>query len=112
MLAGGCFWGVQGVYQHVKGVTSAISGYAGGQRNTAQYQIVGRGDSGHAEVWNRSRSIREQSATVRAPQISSLFHTIRQNSIGRAPILVSITARRYSPSTPNRRGLRVPTLIS
>ena len=49
VLAGGCFWGVQGVYQHVKGVTSAISGYAGGQRNTAQYQIVGRGDSGHAE---------------------------------------------------------------
>jgi peptide-methionine (S)-S-oxide reductase len=49
VLAGGCFWGVQGVYQHVKGVTSAISGYAGGQKNTAQYEIVGRGDSGHAE---------------------------------------------------------------
>lgn len=49
VLAGGCFWGVQGVYQHVKGVTSAISGYAGGQKDTAQYEIVGRGDSGHAE---------------------------------------------------------------
>lgn len=49
VLAGGCFWGVQGVYQHVKGVTSAVSGYAGGQKNTAHYEIVGRGSSGHAE---------------------------------------------------------------
>lgn len=49
VLAGGCFWGVQGVYQHIKGVTSAVSGYAGGQKNTAQYEIVGRGGSGHAE---------------------------------------------------------------
>jgi peptide-methionine (S)-S-oxide reductase len=49
VLAGGCFWGVQGVYQHVKGVTSAVSGYAGGQQNTAQYEFVGRGGTGHAE---------------------------------------------------------------
>src|SRR5262245_28478201 len=49
VLAGGCFWGVQGVYQHVKGVTSAVSGYAGGQQNTAHYEMVGRGGTGHAE---------------------------------------------------------------
>jgi peptide-methionine (S)-S-oxide reductase len=49
VLAGGCFWGVQGVYQHVKGVTSAVSGYAGGQKNTAHYEMVGSGGSGHAE---------------------------------------------------------------
>jgi peptide-methionine (S)-S-oxide reductase len=49
VLAGGCFWGVQGVYQHVKGVTGAVSGYAGGQKSTAQYEIVGRGGTGHAE---------------------------------------------------------------
>ena len=49
VLAGGCFWGVQGVYQHVKGVTSAISGYAGGQKNTAHYDVVSHGDTGHAE---------------------------------------------------------------
>jgi peptide-methionine (S)-S-oxide reductase len=49
VLAGGCFWGVQGVFQHVKGVTSAVSGYAGGEKRTAQYELVGRGDSGHAE---------------------------------------------------------------
>lgn len=49
VLAGGCFWGVQGVYQHVNGVSSAISGYAGGQKNTATYRVVERGDTGHAE---------------------------------------------------------------
>jgi peptide-methionine (S)-S-oxide reductase len=49
VLAGGCFWGVQAVYQHLKGVTSAIAGYAGGQKNSAQYEIVVQGGSGHAE---------------------------------------------------------------
>jgi peptide-methionine (S)-S-oxide reductase len=49
VLAGGCFWGVQGVYQHVKGVTSAVSGYAGGDKSTAMYERVGTGTTGHAE---------------------------------------------------------------
>ena len=49
VLAGGCFWGVQGVFQHVKGVTSAVSGYAGGEKSTAQYETVGSGTTGHAE---------------------------------------------------------------
>src|SRR5262245_6862050 len=49
VLAGGCFWGVQGVYQHVKGVTSAVSGYAGGSKDTAEYEKVGSGMTGHAE---------------------------------------------------------------
>jgi peptide-methionine (S)-S-oxide reductase len=49
VLAGGCFWGVQGVYQHVEGVTSAVSGYTGGEKETAQYYTVGRGTTGHAE---------------------------------------------------------------
>src|ERR1700748_295166 len=48
VLAGGCFWGVQGVFQHVKGVTSAVSGYAGGGAATAKYEIVGSGATGHA----------------------------------------------------------------
>lgn len=50
VLAGGCFWGVQAVYQHTEGVISAISGYAGGSRASAQYDLVGRGDTGHAEA--------------------------------------------------------------
>ncbi len=49
VLAGGCFWGVQGVYQHVKGVTNALSGYAGGERKTAEYETVSGGRTGHAE---------------------------------------------------------------
>ena len=49
VLAGGCFWGVQGVFQHVKGVTQAISGYTGGAATTARYERVGLGDTGHAE---------------------------------------------------------------
>ncbi len=49
VLAGGCFWGVQAVFQHVKGVTRATSGYAGGSANTAEYEVVSTGETGHAE---------------------------------------------------------------
>jgi peptide-methionine (S)-S-oxide reductase len=49
VLAGGCFWGVQGVFQHVEGVTSAVSGYAGGGADTAHYEMVGTNNTGHAE---------------------------------------------------------------
>jgi peptide-methionine (S)-S-oxide reductase len=49
VLAGGCFWGVQGVFQHVDGVTRAVSGYAGGAKDTAEYDKVGSGRTGHAE---------------------------------------------------------------
>ena len=50
VFAGGCFWGVQGVFQHVTGVKSAVSGYAGGAANTANYERVGTGRTGHAEA--------------------------------------------------------------
>jgi peptide-methionine (S)-S-oxide reductase len=49
VLAGGCFWGVQAVFQHVKGVISATSGYSGGSSATADYEFVGTGETGHAE---------------------------------------------------------------
>ena len=49
VLAGGCFWGVQGVFQHVKGVQNAVSGYAGGKADTAVYETVSGGETGHAE---------------------------------------------------------------
>ena len=49
VLAGGCFWGVQGVFEHVRGVRKAIAGYAGGERSTADYERVGTGNTGHAE---------------------------------------------------------------
>jgi peptide-methionine (S)-S-oxide reductase len=50
VLAGGCFWGVQGVFQHVKGVTRAVSGYAGGNAASATYKAIGSGRTGHAEA--------------------------------------------------------------
>ena len=49
VLAGGCFWGIQAVFQHVKGVISATSGYSGGSAKTAEYEVVSTGDTGHAE---------------------------------------------------------------
>ena len=50
VFAGGCFWGVQGVFQHVTGVKNAVSGYAGGDAATAHYRVVGSGATGHAEA--------------------------------------------------------------
>lgn len=49
VIAGGCFWGVQGVYQHTKGVRQVMSGYSGGDKATADYEKVGTGTTGHAE---------------------------------------------------------------
>src|SRR5436190_1909292 len=49
VFAGGCFWGIEAVFEHVKGVTDARSGYAGGEKKTAEYERVSDGDTGHAE---------------------------------------------------------------
>ena len=50
VLAGGCFWGVQGVFQRVEGVVQAVSGYSGGTKETARYELIGSGMTGHAEA--------------------------------------------------------------
>ena len=50
VLAGGCFWGVQGVYQHTAGVINAVSGYSGGSKATANYTMISTGATGHAEA--------------------------------------------------------------
>ena len=49
VLAGGCFWGVQGVFEHLTGVRRVVAGYSGGTRSTAHYELVGTGGTGHAE---------------------------------------------------------------
>lgn len=49
VLSGGCFWGIQAVFQHVKGVVNVTSGYSGGEAKTAHYELVSDGDTGHAE---------------------------------------------------------------
>jgi peptide-methionine (S)-S-oxide reductase len=50
VFAGGCFWGVQAVFQHTQGVLNAVSGYSGGTKDTANYQAIGSGRTGHAEA--------------------------------------------------------------
>ena len=49
VLSGGCFWGIQAIYQHMRGVVSVTSGYSGGSAETAHYEMVGSGNTGHAE---------------------------------------------------------------
>jgi peptide-methionine (S)-S-oxide reductase len=59
VLAGGCFWGMQGVFEHVRGVTDTTAGYAGGEKSTARYETVSTGRTGHAEsvkiTWDPSK---------------------------------------------------------
>jgi peptide-methionine (S)-S-oxide reductase len=71
-LAGGCFWGIQGVFQHVRGVKQAVSGYAGGSRETANYGTVGRGRSGHAE----SVKITYDPSVIRYDQLLQIFFSV------------------------------------
>ena len=72
VLAGGCFWGIQAVFQHVKGVTSAVSGYSGGSAQTANYDKVCGGDTGHAE----SVKITYDPAQISYGQILRIFFSV------------------------------------
>jgi peptide-methionine (S)-S-oxide reductase len=72
VFAGGCFWGVEAVFEHVKGVTDVRSGYAGGTKATANYQDVGGGRSGHAE----SVEVRFDSTKVSYEQLLSIFFAV------------------------------------
>jgi peptide-methionine (S)-S-oxide reductase len=75
VFAGGCFWGVDAVFKHVKGVESVESGYAGGSANTAHYEQVSRGDTGHAE----SVRVRFDPAQVSYPQLLEVFFKVAHN---------------------------------
>jgi len=75
VLAGGCFWGVQAVFQHVKGVSQALSGYAGGSRDTAQYEAVSTGRTGHAE----SVAVTFDPAVVSFGTILRVFFSVAHN---------------------------------
>ncbi len=72
VLAGGCFWGVDAVFKHVKGVTEVVSGYAGGKAATAHYEMVSRGDTGHAE----SVRVRFDPAQVSYRQLLEVFFLV------------------------------------
>lgn len=75
VFAGGCFWGVQGVFQHVKGVTNAVSGYAGGDSRNANYDAVSGGDTGHAE----SVKITYDPAQVSYGKLLQVFFSVAHN---------------------------------
>lgn len=75
VFAGGCFWGVDAVFKHVKGVSEVVSGYAGGSAATAHYDQVGRGNTGHAEAVQ----VRFNPAQVSYQQLLQVFFTIAHN---------------------------------
>jgi peptide-methionine (S)-S-oxide reductase len=76
VFAGGCFWGVEGVFEHVKGVNSVVSGYAGGEKKTANYEAVGEGDTGHAE----SVMVKFDPTKVTYMKLLSVFFVIAHDS--------------------------------
>jgi len=75
VFGGGCFWGVQGVFQHVRGVTRVTSGYAGGAAKTAQYEMVGTGSTGHAE----SVEIRYDPTQITYGKLLQIFFSVAHN---------------------------------
>ena len=72
VLSGGCFWGIQAVFQHVKGVTRAVSGYTGGEASTAHYELVSNGNTGHAE----SVSITYDPSQITYGQLLRVFFSV------------------------------------
>ena len=75
VVAGGCFWGVQGVFQHTKGVMDATSGYAGGKTDTAHYEIVSSGQTGHAE----SVKITYDPSRITLDKLLDVYFTVAHN---------------------------------
>src|SRR5579872_557055 len=72
VFAGGCFWGVEAVFESLKGVSSAVSGYAGGGKNTAQYETVSTGTTGHAE----SVEVTYDPAQISFGQLLKIFFSV------------------------------------
>ena len=75
VLAGGCFWGVEAVFEHVKGVVDVVSGYSGGTADTAQYETVSSGRTGHAE----SVRITYDPSQVTYGQLLKVFFSVAHN---------------------------------
>lgn len=75
VLAGGCFWGVEAVFEHLKGVTNVVSGFAGGDKSTAQYETVSTGKTGHAE----SVKITYDPAQITYGQLLKVYFSVAHN---------------------------------
>lgn len=100
VLAGGCFWGVQAVFQHVTGVINAVSGYAGGTEATARYETVSSGRTGHAEAYHQNFATLHPDhpyiATVDRPKLEALKRLL-PDLFREEPVLVT-TSRHDKPS--------------
>ena len=72
VFAGGCFWGVEAVFEHLKGVTNVTSGYSGGSKQTADYETVSGGKTGHAE----SVKVKFDPSVVTYPQLLEVFFSV------------------------------------
>ncbi|MCX7284639.1 MAG: peptide-methionine (S)-S-oxide reductase MsrA [Novosphingobium sp.] len=75
IFAGGCFWGIEAVFSHLKGVTSVVSGYHGGEKKTAIYDVIGGGRTGHAE----SVRVTYDPAVIRYDQLLRVFFAVGAN---------------------------------
>ncbi len=109
VVAGGCFWGVQGVYQHLKGVKNVLSGYAGGDAASANYRV--REQRRHRPCRSGRDRLRPRAgdATARSCRCSSRWCTIPPSSIARVPTSARSTARPSSTERPSRRRSPRPT---
>ena len=101
MVAGGCFWGVQAVFQHVKGVTQVLSGYSGGTKDTAEYEVVSSGTTG-------ARSVQIKFD----PRQISYGRILQICASGRARPDRGSTARARTPARSIARRSSLPTLLS
>jgi peptide-methionine (S)-S-oxide reductase len=101
VIAGGCFWGVQGVYQHTSGVLNAVSGYSGGSQMTANYTMIGTGTTGHAEAVEIKYD-RRRSATARSAGF--LLRRARPTQLNRQGGHRRNIARRSSPPMTTEEG--------
>ncbi len=103
VLSGGCFWGMQGVFEHVKGVKQVVAGYAGGAAATAQYDLVSTGTTGHAE----SIKVVFDPRQVSYGDILRIFFSVATDPTqvaGSSPTRARSTARKSgSPATRRRR---------
>jgi len=102
VLAGGCFWGMEAVFEHVKGVKEVVTGYAGGTADTADYERVSNGDTGHAE----GIRITYDPARVSYGQLLKVFFAVAHNPTElnrQGPDVGSQYRSAVFPTTPDQR---------
>ena len=107
VLAGGCFWGVQGVFEHVQGVEKVLAGYSGGSKATANYEVVSTGTTGHAELVK----ITYDPQQISYGQILRIFFSVALNPTERnrqGPMSARSTVPRSSMPIQSRSALGQP----